>query len=110
MRAAARGGCAASGACESRVCVLHRRDDASDQPLAAHRPFKPWQSRPPSLYPRPMRILFVTATRIGDAVLSTGVLSHLLDRYPGARITIAAGRDAAPLFDDLPGLERIITI
>ena len=25
-------------------------------------------------------ILFVTATRIGDAVLSTGVLSHLLDR------------------------------
>ncbi len=57
-----------------------------------------------------MRILFVTATRIGDAVLSTGVLSHLLDRYPGARVTIAAGRDAAPLFDDLPGLERIITI
>ena len=57
-----------------------------------------------------MRILFVTATRIGDAVLSTGVLSHLLDRYPGARVTIAAGRDAAPLFDDVPGLERIITI
>ena len=57
-----------------------------------------------------MRILFVTATRIGDAVLSTGVLSHLLDRYPGARVTVAAGRDAAPLFDDLPGLERIIAI
>ena len=57
-----------------------------------------------------MRILFVTATRIGDAVLSTGVLSHLLDRYPGARLTIAAGRDAAPLFADVPGLERIITI
>ena len=57
-----------------------------------------------------MRILFVTATRIGDAVLSTGVLSHLLDRYPGARLTIAAGRDAAPLFADVPGLERVITI
>jgi lipopolysaccharide export system permease protein len=57
-----------------------------------------------------MRILFVTATRIGDAVLSTGVLSHLLERYPGARLTIAAGRDAAPLFADVPGLERIITI
>ncbi len=57
-----------------------------------------------------MRILFVTATRIGDAVLSTGVLSHLLDRYPGARVTIAAGRDAAPLFADVPGLERIIAI
>jgi lipopolysaccharide export system permease protein len=57
-----------------------------------------------------MRILFVTATRIGDAVLSTGVLSHLLDRYPGARLTVAAGRDAAPLFADVPGLERLITI
>jgi lipopolysaccharide export system permease protein len=57
-----------------------------------------------------MRILFVTATRIGDAVLSTGVLSHLLDRYPGARLTVAVGRDAAPLFADVPGLERIITI
>ncbi|HXR87325.1 MAG TPA: glycosyltransferase family 9 protein [Stellaceae bacterium] len=57
-----------------------------------------------------MRILFVTATRIGDAVLSTGVLSHLLERYPGARLTIAAGRDAAPLFADVPGLERVITI
>src|SRR5690242_16742905 len=57
-----------------------------------------------------MRILFVTATRIGDAVLSTGVLSHLLDRYPGARLTVAAGRDAAPLFADVPGLERLIAI
>jgi lipopolysaccharide export system permease protein len=57
-----------------------------------------------------MRILFVTATRIGDAVLSTGVLSHLLDRYPGARLTVAAGRDAAPVFADVPGLERVITI
>ncbi|HLI22150.1 MAG TPA: glycosyltransferase family 9 protein, partial [Stellaceae bacterium] len=57
-----------------------------------------------------MRLLFVTATRIGDAVLSTGVLSRLLDRFPGARVTVAAGRDAAPIFADLPGLERIISI
>ncbi len=26
-----------------------------------------------------MDILFITATRIGDAVLSTGLLSHLID-------------------------------
>ena len=57
-----------------------------------------------------MKILFVTATRIGDAVLSTSLLAHLIARYPGARITVAAGRDAAPLFADVPGLERIITI
>jgi ADP-heptose:LPS heptosyltransferase len=57
-----------------------------------------------------MHILFVTATRIGDAVLSTGLLSHLLERHPGARLTIAAGPAAAPLFEATPGLERIITV
>ncbi len=43
-----------------------------------------------------MNILFVTATRIGDAVLSTGLLSHLIDRYLDANITVAAGPLAAP--------------
>ena len=44
-----------------------------------------------------MHFLFVTATRIGDAVLSTGLLSHLIERYPHARLTIAAGPVAALL-------------
>jgi heptosyltransferase-3 len=57
-----------------------------------------------------MRILFVTATRIGDAVLSAGLLSHLIGRFPGARLTIAAGPVAAPLFEAVPGLERLIVL
>ena len=57
-----------------------------------------------------MDILFVTATRIGDAVLSTGLLSHLVERHPGARLTIAAGPVAAPLFEAVPGLERVIAV
>jgi ADP-heptose:LPS heptosyltransferase len=57
-----------------------------------------------------MRILFVTATRIGDAVLSSGLLSHLIARYPEARLTIAAGPAAAPLFDAVPRLERLIVM
>src|SRR5260370_697114 len=57
-----------------------------------------------------MRILFVTATRIGDAVLSTGLLSHLIQRFPGARLTVAAGPVAAPLFEAVPGLERLIAL
>lgn len=56
------------------------------------------------------RILFVTATRIGDAVLSTGLLSYLTGRHPGARFTLAAGPLAAPLFAELPGLERLIAV
>src|SRR5205085_1011995 len=57
-----------------------------------------------------MRILFVTATRIGDAVLSTALLSHLITRFPEARLTIAAGPAAAPLFAAVPGLERLIIV
>ena len=55
-------------------------------------------------------ILFVTATRIGDAVLSTGILGRLIADNPGARITVACGRAAAPLFEAVPGLERIIVL
>jgi heptosyltransferase-3 len=57
-----------------------------------------------------MHILFVTATRIGDAVLSTGLLSHVVERFPGARLTIAAGPVAAPLFEAVPGLERLLVL
>jgi ADP-heptose:LPS heptosyltransferase len=57
-----------------------------------------------------MKILFVTSTRIGDAVLSTGLLDHLLARHADARITIACGPDAAPLFEAVPKLDRIIVV
>ena len=57
-----------------------------------------------------MRILFVTATRIGDAVLSTGLLSHLIERYSAPRLTITAGPVAAPLFEFVPGLERLVVM
>ena len=57
-----------------------------------------------------MRILFITATRVGDAVLTTGLLSYLVGRFPGARITVAAGAAAAPLFEPVPGLEQLIVL
>ncbi len=57
-----------------------------------------------------MDILFVTATRIGDAVLSTGLLAHLIERFPRARLTIAAGPAAAPLFDAAPGCKRVLIV
>ncbi len=57
-----------------------------------------------------MRVLFITATRIGDAVLSTGVLDHVLACHPGSRVTVAAGPVALPLFASVPGLERLIAI
>ncbi|MBB4285811.1 glycosyltransferase family 9 protein [Roseospira goensis] len=54
-----------------------------------------------------MRLLFITNSRIGDAVLSTGLLDHLIRTHPGVRVTVACGRVAAPLFEGVPGLERL---
>lgn len=54
------------------------------------------------------RILFITATRIGDAVLSCGLLDWLARSYPDARITVACGPGAAPLFEANPNVERIL--
>lgn len=54
------------------------------------------------------RILFITATRIGDAIISTGILNDLLERYPTARFTVACGPVAAGVFTAMPRLERLI--
>jgi ADP-heptose:LPS heptosyltransferase len=55
-----------------------------------------------------MRILFITSSRIGDAVISCGILEQLRRRHPGAKITVACGAVAAGVFARLPGLERLI--
>lgn len=57
-----------------------------------------------------MRVLFVTATRIGDAVLSTALLGHLLRSHPEARFTVACGPAAAGVFARMPGLDRLIVV
>lgn len=55
-----------------------------------------------------MKILFITNTRIGDAILSTGILNYLLETHPDAKLTIACGEVAAPLFEYVPNLECLI--
>jgi len=57
---------------------------------------------------KPFPILFVTGTRIGDAILSSGLIKRLHDEIPNARFTVAAGPLATPLFEQVPGLERLI--
>ncbi len=57
-----------------------------------------------------MKILYISWTRIGDAVLSTGVLHELMRRHPDAKITVVCGPLAASLFANLPGLERVISM
>jgi len=55
-----------------------------------------------------LRILFITASRIGDAVLSTGLLAYLAERHPQARFTVACGAVAASLFEPPPFVEKVI--
>ncbi len=57
-----------------------------------------------------MNILFITYTRIGDAVLSTGLLATLIERYPSARITVACGPLVADLFAAAPNVDRVIAL
>ena len=56
------------------------------------------------------RILFITSSRIGDAVLSSGLLHYMVQTYPEARVTIGCGPLAASLFEGVPNLEAIIPI
>ena len=59
---------------------------------------------------RAFPILFITATRIGDAVLTSGLIKFLADQIPNARFTIVSGPLAAPLFAHVPGLDRVIVM
>lgn len=57
-----------------------------------------------------MNVLFITSSRIGDAVLSTGLLDDIIRKHPEAKITIACGPIAHKLFLGVPNLERIIPL
>ena len=55
----------------------------------------------------PKRILLITANRLGDAVLTTGVVQELLSQYPNAEFTLVCGPVAAPLWQMFPRLHTI---
>lgn len=57
-----------------------------------------------------MKILFITSSRIGDAVLSFGLLNHIEQTYPSAKVTIACGPLAVSLFQGYPLVEAIIPL
>jgi heptosyltransferase-3 len=57
-----------------------------------------------------MRILFISANRVGDAVLSTGLLNALHEQFPKARFTVACGPSAVGVFEAMPNLDRLIVM
>jgi len=59
---------------------------------------------------RPFLILFIAPSRIGDAVLASGLIRTLVDEVPDARFTIVASSLAAPLFAATPRLDALIAM
>ncbi len=57
-----------------------------------------------------MKILFITSSRIGDAVLSTGILDYIANSYPNASVTVACGPLAVSLFEGAPMVDNIISL
>ncbi len=57
-----------------------------------------------------MKILFITSTRLGDAVLTTGILDYLKNNYPDGRVTVACGPLPASIFEGFSNVESIIAL
>lgn len=57
-----------------------------------------------------MKILFITSSRLGDGVLSTGLLDDLQTQYPEAQITVACGPLVAGMFEQAPQVIRVIAM
>ena len=55
------------------------------------------------------KLLFIGNTRLGDAIMSTGLLNDLC-KYYEAKATVVCGKVAAPVFDDCPIVDKVITI
>ncbi len=55
-------------------------------------------------------ILYVAEADAEDAVLSSGTLAHLVEAIPHATFTVVGSPASAPLFADLPRLERLIVL
>ena len=57
-----------------------------------------------------MRILFITSTRLGDAVLSTGLLDYMARTWPEGKVTVACGPLPASIFEGFRNVERVIAL
>lgn len=55
-----------------------------------------------------MKVLFITSTRLGDGILSTGLLDYILREYPAAKVTVACGWLPSSIFEGFPNVENII--
>jgi ADP-heptose:LPS heptosyltransferase len=60
--------------------------------------------------PRPQvnKILFITLSNIGDAILTLPVLDTLKRRYPHSEVTVLVGPRPKEIFQDNPAIDTLI--
>ncbi len=56
------------------------------------------------------RTLFVASNRLGDAVLTTGVLRYLVNREPDIPITVVCGTIPEDIFTGFAGVDRVVGV
>lgn len=59
---------------------------------------------------KPFPILYIAEADAEAAILSSGVLAYLAEGVPNAAVTVVGSRTSAPLFADLPNLDRLIVL
>lgn len=57
-----------------------------------------------------MKLLFFTHTRLGDAVLSTGVIRHYVALHPDIEITVVCSPLVAGIFAAMPNVVRVVAV
>lgn len=57
-----------------------------------------------------MKILFISATNLGDAILTTGALDLLLREYPDAEVTVACGPLVTGIFSAIPNVRNVVSM
>ncbi|MDY0009611.1 MAG: glycosyltransferase family 9 protein [Bdellovibrionales bacterium] len=55
-----------------------------------------------------MKILFISATNLGDAIITTGALDYLLRQHPDAQVTVACGPLVTSIFSAIPNVVHVV--
>ena len=57
-----------------------------------------------------MKILLISYNRIGDTILSTGLINYLLREYENASFSIITSSISASIYQDMPRLDKLIIV
>ncbi len=57
-----------------------------------------------------MKILLIGYNRIGDTILSTGLINFLLNKYKNASFSIVTSSISVSIFEDMPQLKELIIV